>query len=110
MLLGGGISGCIGVIIFAIWGNKDKWLPEHANNFFGVLNNNLQNFQYTKRSVCLFYLLKFSGWSFILGVIGAIGFIASSTLFLTEANVYHRKLKQLKDSQARFELERSSKI
>lgn len=35
LLLGGGTSGCIGVIIFAIWGNKDKWLPEHANNFFG---------------------------------------------------------------------------
>lgn len=35
LLLGGGICGCLGVIIFAIWGNKDKWLPEHANNFFG---------------------------------------------------------------------------
>lgn len=35
LLLGGGVSGCLGVIIFAIWGNKDKWLPEHANNFFG---------------------------------------------------------------------------
>ncbi|XP_055305564.1 uncharacterized protein LOC129570136 isoform X1 [Sitodiplosis mosellana] len=83
LLLGGGASGCLGVIIFAIWGNKDKWLPEHANNFFG--------------------------WSFILAVIGAIGLVASSVLFLTEANVQHKKLKQLKDSQARFELERSSK-
>lgn len=35
LLLGGGIFGCLGVIVFAIWGNKDKWLPEHANNFFG---------------------------------------------------------------------------
>lgn len=35
LLLGGGICGGIGVIIFAIWGNKDKWLPEHSNNFFG---------------------------------------------------------------------------
>lgn len=34
--LGGGVSGCLGVIIFAIWGNKDKWMPEHANNFFGT--------------------------------------------------------------------------
>lgn len=37
LLLGGGISGCIAVIIFACWGNKDKWLPEHANNFFGKI-------------------------------------------------------------------------
>lgn len=51
----------------------------------------------------------FPGWSFILAVIGAIGLVASSVLFLTEANVQHKKLKQLKDSQARFELERSAK-
>lgn len=52
---------------------------------------------------------RFTGWSFILAVIGAIGLIASSAFFLTEANVQHKKLRQLKDSQARFELERSSK-
>lgn len=52
---------------------------------------------------------SFSGWSFILAVIGAIGLVASSVLFLTEANVQDRKLRQLKDSQARFELERATK-
>lgn len=35
LFLGGGICGVLGVIIFAIWGNKDKWMPDHANNFFG---------------------------------------------------------------------------
>lgn len=52
---------------------------------------------------------SFSGWSFILAVVGAIGLITSAALFLTEANVQHKKLKQLNDSQARFELERASK-
>lgn len=53
--------------------------------------------------------LSHLGWSFIVGVIGAIGLIASSALFLTEANIQRKKLRQLKDSQARFELERSTK-
>lgn len=83
VLLGGGICGCLAVIIFAIWGNKDKWMPEHSNNFFG--------------------------WSFILGIIGAIAAICSSILFLTEANVQDRKLRQLKESQQRFDLERETK-
>lgn len=53
--------------------------------------------------------LSHLGWSFILGVVGSIGLIASSALFLTEANTQRKKLRQLKDSQARFELERSAK-
>lgn len=44
-----------------------------------------------------------------MAVIGAIGLVASSVLFLTEANVQHKKQKQMKDSQARFELEHSPK-
>lgn len=105
LLLGGGASGCLGVIIFAIWGNKDKWLPEHANNFFG------KSIFYAMFEMKTIYKSSFTflGWSFILAVIGAIGLVASSVLFLTEANVQHKKIKQLKDSQARFELERSSK-
>lgn len=86
-------------------GNKDKWLPEHANNFFGELKKPLA----ISASLYIFILVCFIGWSFILAVIGAIGLIASSAFFLTEANVQQKKLRQLKDSQARFELERSSK-
>lgn len=103
LLLGGGVCGCLGVIIFAIWGNKDKWLPEHANNFFGKRKKLILKIE---------KLLNFSfisGWSFILGVIGAIGLIASASFFLTEATVQKKKVAQLKDSQARFELERAAK-
>lgn len=107
------MSGCIGVIIFAIWGNKDKWLPEHANNFFG---NSLfidlifrMMVVHVRFLINFLHIFNFLGWSFILAVIGAVGLVAASILFLTESNVQQRKLRQLKDSQARFELERSSK-
>lgn len=50
-----------------------------------------------------------SGWSFIIGIIGAIACVVTSVLFLTEATVQEKKLNQLKDSQARFELERETK-
>lgn len=35
ILLGVGICGSIAVIVFACFGNTDKWMPEHANNWFG---------------------------------------------------------------------------
>lgn len=65
--------------------------------------------EFSKSSKEILNRWSFLGWSFVSGVVGAIGFIASAVLFLTEANVQHKKLKQLKDSQARFELERASK-
>ncbi|XP_037039161.1 uncharacterized protein LOC119076483 isoform X3 [Bradysia coprophila] len=83
ILLATGICGSIGVIVFACFGNKDKWMPEHANNFFG--------------------------WSFGLGVVGAVTSIISACLFLTEATVQAKKQKQFKESQTRFELERDTK-
>lgn len=82
-LLGAGISGGIAVIVFACFGNKDKWMPEHANNFFG--------------------------WSFGLGVVGAVMCLIASTLFLTEATVQAKKQRQFKESQTRFEMERETK-
>lgn len=114
MLLGGGVCGSLGVIIFAIWGNKDKWLPEHANNFFGMCFFNSKHQNISIPPLFLFFhtcdnLISFTGWSFVLAVIGAVGLISCSALFLTEANIQHKKLRQLKDSQARFELERSTK-
>jgi PMP-22/EMP/MP20/Claudin tight junction len=70
-------------LTFAIWGNKDKWMPQHANNWFG--------------------------WSFILAVIGSVSCGVASSLFLTEAHIQCRKRRQLKESQARFEIEHESK-
>jgi len=35
LLLGAGLSGGIAVIVFASCGNKDHWMPEHDNNWFG---------------------------------------------------------------------------
>ncbi|XP_044729786.1 uncharacterized protein LOC123293135 [Chrysoperla carnea] len=79
----GGISGCIGVIVFAIWGNTDGWMPGHENNWFG--------------------------YSFVLAIVGAVGFVIAAGLFLVEENVQVRKQRHFKDSQTRFELEQESK-
>uniref|UniRef100_U5EWM7 Uncharacterized protein n=1 Tax=Corethrella appendiculata TaxID=1370023 RepID=U5EWM7_9DIPT len=78
LLLAAGICGGIGVVVFACFGNKDKWMPEHANNWFG--------------------------WSFILAVIGSCACGVASALFLTEAHVQARKIRQFKESQSKFEL------
>lgn len=78
-----GICGGIAVIVFACFGNKDKWMPDHANNWFG--------------------------WSFILAAIGSVACGICASLFLTEAHVQMRKLRQFKESQARFELEHETK-
>lgn len=51
----------------------------------------------------------FSGWSFGLGVVGAVACLVTAALFLTEANIQSKKRNKLKESQARFELEYESK-
>lgn len=58
-------------------------MPDHANNWFG--------------------------WSFILAAIGSVACGICASLFLTEAHVQMRKLRQFKESQARFELEHETK-
>ncbi|XP_059621529.1 uncharacterized protein LOC132265078 isoform X2 [Phlebotomus argentipes] len=83
LLLGTGICGCIAVITFACFGNRDRWMPEHANNFFG--------------------------WSFGLAVAGSVTVLIAASLFFTEATIQAKKRKQLKESQARFELEHETK-
>lgn len=79
LLLGGGISGCLAVIIFACFGNTDGWMLGHANNFFG--------------------------WSFVLACVGSVATVVASLLFLVEANIQHKKREYLKESQTRFQLE-----
>lgn len=32
-----GISGAIAVIVFASLGNTDGWMPDHTNNYLGIL-------------------------------------------------------------------------
>lgn len=82
-MLGAGICGVIAVIIFACLGNTDGWMPDHPNNYLG--------------------------WSFGLGVVGAVACLIDAALFLTEANIQHKKINRFKESQARFELEYESK-
>lgn len=79
LLLFAGISGGIGVIVFASLGNADGWMPDHANNFLG--------------------------WAFGLAVVGVVACLVSGGLFLTEANIQNKKQKQIKDSQARLEMQ-----
>ena len=81
--MGACISGAIGVIVFAVFGNKDKWMPEHANNWFG--------------------------WSFILACIGVVACGVASSLFFTETHVQARKRRQLKESQTRFQIDSETK-
>ncbi|CAO1412691.1 unnamed protein product [Diamesa serratosioi] len=83
ILLGAGICGGLGVIIFASIGNKGKWMPGHANNWFG--------------------------WSFVLGCIGAVAAGVSSSLFFAEYHAQTRRMRQFKDSQLRFEMEHETK-
>ncbi|KAJ0181202.1 hypothetical protein K1T71_003287 [Dendrolimus kikuchii] len=83
IMLAAGISGSIAVIVFACFGNTDGWMPDHPNNYLG--------------------------WSFGLGVVGAVACIVAAALFLTEANIQAKKRNKLKESQARFELEYESK-
>jgi hypothetical protein len=83
LLLGTGICGGIAVIVFASLGNRDKWMPGYANNWFG--------------------------WSFILACIGSVASGVASSLFFTEHHAQSRRLRQFKESQARFELEHETK-
>jgi hypothetical protein len=78
ILLGAGICAGLGIIIFAIFGNRSKWMPGYANNWFG--------------------------WSFILGAIGACASGVCSALFFTEYHVQERRVRQFKESQLRFEM------
>ncbi|CAG9823375.1 unnamed protein product [Phaedon cochleariae] len=79
LLLAGGISGAIAVIVFAVLGNKNGWMPGHENNFFG--------------------------WSFALACIGVLASLVAATLFFVDAYVQRRKKKRMTESQSRFEME-----
>ncbi|XP_058798383.1 uncharacterized protein LOC131668326 [Phymastichus coffea] len=79
LLLFGSICGCIAVIVFALFGNTDGWMPGHSNNFFG--------------------------YSFIISVIGSIIGLIASALFFIEANIQKEKRKDFKESQTKFSLE-----
>lgn len=83
LLLGAGVCAGLGVIVFAIFGNREKWMPGYANNWFG--------------------------WSFILGCIGACAAGVCSALFFTEYHVQERRVRQFKESQLRFEMEHETK-
>uniref|UniRef100_A0A1A9X2X0 Uncharacterized protein n=1 Tax=Glossina brevipalpis TaxID=37001 RepID=A0A1A9X2X0_9MUSC len=82
VMLAGGIFASIAVILFASLGNRNDWMPEHANNWFG--------------------------WSFILACIGAVLALVTATLFLTEVHVQLRKLRYFKESQTKFEMMHAS--
>lgn len=79
LLLVGGLSGAIAVIVFASCANRSGWLPGHDNNFFG--------------------------WSFALACIGVVAALVASTLFFVEGYVQEHKQERLKSSQMRFEME-----
>lgn len=56
-----------------------------------------------------FWDFYFTGWSFGLGVVGAITCLIAAALFLTEANIQTKKLNKFKESQARFVMEHETK-
>ncbi|XP_073837614.1 claudin family member sinuous [Musca autumnalis] len=77
-VLGAGVCASLAVIIFASLGNRNNWMPEHANNWFG--------------------------WSFVLACVGAVTALVAGSLFLTECYVQKRKRTLFKESQTRFEM------
>ncbi|KAF7268119.1 hypothetical protein GWI33_018725 [Rhynchophorus ferrugineus] len=79
VLLVGGLSGGLAVVVFASCANRKGWMPGHDNNFFG--------------------------WSFALACIGSIAALIASTLFFVDGHVQQRKRDKIKDSQMRFEME-----
>lgn len=83
IMLVAGISGVIAVIVFACLGNTDGWMPGHDNNYLG--------------------------WSFGVGVVGAVACLVTAALFLTEANIQAKRRNKLKESQSHFELEHETK-
>lgn len=40
LLFANGITGSLAVITFACFGNRNNWMPEHANNWLGMKNWN----------------------------------------------------------------------
>lgn len=82
MLVVGVCSG-LAVVVFAIWANKDGWLPGHENNFFG--------------------------WAFALAIAGCLASFISGGFFLAEGTVQRKKRTYLKESQTRFEMEQETK-
>ncbi|XP_039295453.1 transmembrane protein 182-like [Nilaparvata lugens] len=83
ILVGAGISGGLAVIVFALFANRDGWMPGHSNNFFG--------------------------WAFALAISGVIETLIAGSLFLLEANIQKKKQKYLANSQQKFELEQETK-
>ncbi|XP_045470552.1 uncharacterized protein LOC123677863 [Harmonia axyridis] len=79
ILLAGGLSGGIAVVVFAIFGNRNGWMPGHENNFFG--------------------------YSFVLACVGSVSMLIAASLFLTDLYIHKKKKKELKESQSRFNLE-----
>lgn len=75
----GSVLGCFAVLIFALFGNGENWMPGHFNNFFG--------------------------WAFVLAVVGSVLGVVASILMLVELNIQRKKQKKLKESQTRFTLE-----
>jgi uncharacterized integral membrane protein len=67
------------VIVFASLANRQGWMPEQRNNYFG--------------------------WSFALAVIGVFASLVAGVLFLIEATVQRRKSQDLRESQARFSMD-----
>lgn len=57
LLLATGISGTIAVIVFACFGNRNNWMPEHANNWFGEYS--ISNLQQGSQGINLYYLHLF---------------------------------------------------
>lgn len=82
ILIVGGTSGVLAVIVFGSLGNTEGWMPGHETNYFG--------------------------WSFVLGVIGVILVLIAGLLFIVEGNIQRKKRNYLRESQTRFPLDTKS--
>lgn len=82
-LTGAGVCAALAVIVFALFGNRDNWMPGHSNNFFG--------------------------WSFAVAIASIFALLISGGLFLLETNIQEKKRRDLKESTTRFQLQEETK-
>lgn len=98
LLLATGCCASLAVIVFSCLGNRNNWMPEHANNWFG---KTLHDICHLSKANLLMFIL---GWSFGLAVVGAVTALIASALFFTELGIQSKKKRQFKESQSRFEM------
>jgi len=74
-----GVCAAMSVFIFVLFANRPGWMPGHDNNFFG--------------------------WTFGVAIASFFALLGSGAFYLVETNTQLKKIKYLKESQTKFDIE-----